>query len=415
MMSVGGPVGGSVELARVLGPRAKESPERFSRLALDFNSDIPVVAMTEVIRNVAGRVPSDVFADLCEHAASVYDERVGREMCLAIAGAGPADRRLIALLDKYSQAHDPDHDQALSAGLGAPLYGGDLYSAGLNSTRGACAVAAAEIAAGSPELVDLLMPIGVRLAADPTLSVRTQAAHLVMALAQHHPEAALDLASTLFECDDAVFDAPSTEELLLQVLTQDPERFTSVFQRVLAGSPQIAQRGGRIWAFAEHRGVLRQPVPADVNELSADARSGAAEVLSANVEDSADQLGILFDDAEANVRANAARSMRRLPDPIPPQVAQLVDKFIESAAFVDHMDDLIDGLVGMRSNLPAATLKACQRVVEISTTELADMTKARAATGHQLIRIVLRLYRQGDDETRRGCLDIIDRPDFRSS
>jgi hypothetical protein len=210
-MSVGGPVGGSVELARVLGQRAKESPERFSRLALDFNSDIPVVAMTEVIRNVAGRVPSDLFADLCEHAASVYDERVGREMCLAIAGAGPANTRLVALLDKYSQAQDPDHDQALLAGLGAPLYGGDLYSAGLNSTRGACAAAAAEIAAGSPELVDLLMPIGVRLAADPTLSVRTQAAHLVMALAQHHPEAALDLASTLFECDDAVFDAPSTE------------------------------------------------------------------------------------------------------------------------------------------------------------------------------------------------------------
>jgi hypothetical protein len=213
---------------------------------------------------------------------------------------------------------------------------------------------------------------------------------------------------------------------------------------MLDGPPQIAKRGGRIWAIAGHRGALRPPLPPDVTPpddvddrrlcsrvrairrprqrrrfslgwlksrrslLSVGARIGAAEVLSANVSDSTELLAVLFNDPETEVRQAAARSMRRLPETETPDVDGLIEKFIESAAFVEHMEDLIDGLAETRSRLPPPTLKACQRAVAVAAADLGDVRTGHAAMGQNLISILLRLYRQGDAPIRTQCLDVID-------
>jgi hypothetical protein len=140
--------------------------------------------MGTVIRNIAGAVSLDSLVEVCEHAASLYGELAGNDICLAVTGTGVANPRLIGLLAKYSRAEDPTHDEALAGGTGSALYGGDLFNAGLNSTRGACAVAMAEIISVDGELVDLLLPTVRELAADPILAVCTRAAEVVIALAQ---------------------------------------------------------------------------------------------------------------------------------------------------------------------------------------------------------------------------------------
>ena len=100
--------------------------------------------------------------------------------------------------------------------------------------------------------------------------------------------------------------------------------------------------------------------------------------------------------------------MRRLPETGTPDVDELIEKFIGSAAFVDHMEDLIDGLAVARSRLPPATLTACQRAVAVAAANLGDVRTGHAAMGQNLIRILLRLYRQSDAPTRAQCLDVID-------
>ena len=54
-------------------------------------------------------------------------------------------------------------------------------------------------------------------------------------------------------------------------------------------------------------------------------------------------------------------------------------------------------------------MRACERVVKITGADLADPSKASARTGIHLTTVVLRLYRQGDQDTRVRCLNIIDR------
>ena len=60
------------------------------------------------------------------------------------------------------------------------------------------------------------------------------------------------------------------------------------------------------------------------------------------------------------------------------------------------------------AEMPANAVTACERVIEITGADLADPSKASALTGLHMVTVVLRLYRQGDQETRVHCLNIID-------
>jgi hypothetical protein len=73
------------------------------------------------------------------------------------------------------------------------------------------------------------------------------------------------------------------------------------------------------------------------------------------------------------------------------------------------MDDLINGLEKLGTRLPPSTLRVCALAVDVGGPELGDIRLARSLVGRDLIGVVLRLYRQGDERTRAGCLDIIDR------
>lgn len=404
------PIGGARELAQRLGERAKEDPERFARLALQFGPDIPVVAMSQVIHNVAGAIDLELLTELCQHASYVYDQLVGRDICLATEATGAVSAPMVALLQKYSEASDPDHETARTpAGDEAYFYGGDLFTAGLNSTRGGAARAIALILFAGDEHLNQLLPSVERLAADPIIAVRTHAAEAVIAILQYETELALDLAASLFDCSVDVFDAPSTERLLTHAVLRDPDRFGGHLMRALDGPPQCAKRAGHTWATAQHYGAIREPVPQVVSSLPPAARAGAAEVFAANVADSADSLTILFDDMDADVREAAARGMRHISQAPLPTAGGLVEAFVESPAFAEHMDDLVHGLEEVGSELPGATVDACSRVIDLAGNDLGDIRTSGIMLSRGLISVLLRVYRQSDVELRAKCLDAIDR------
>jgi hypothetical protein len=132
-------------------------------------------------------------------------------------------------------------------------------------------------------------------------------------------------------------------------------------------------------------------------------------VLAENIADSADALTVLFDDPDEEVRAAAARGMRHVAEVAPDAVDALIGGFIQSAAFDQNMDGLIDALGAFGTRLPASALEVCERAVDRSGRELGDMQTPRSLIGRDLITVVLRLYRQGGPDARRRCLDIIDR------
>lgn len=401
-------VGGALQLAQLLGERVVEDPVRFARLALTFGDEVPAVAMQTVIRNVIGAVESELLALLCEHAAAKFGEAVGWDVCNAARVESTSSPKLVTLVENYSRADDPNREFARPDGSGQFLYGGDLYNAGFSSTRGSAALATAAILRrGDCHLGSLLQTV-VRLANDPILAVRTCAADAVIALSRCDLEASMDIAEELFNSAADVLDARSTQELLLVVMLHDPGRFGRHLDRALAGSPSVAERAGAVWAALDLRGAEFCSLVDGVGRLMPHARAGAARVFASNAGDCVEQLSILFDDQDSHVREVSARSMRRLAEIEQPQLDQLVDKFIDSAAFAENCEGLFLGLESLSSRLPRRTLAACSRAVEIAGPDLGDIRTARAALAPSIITVLLRLYRQGNNEIRSNCLNVID-------
>lgn len=397
------PVGGETELARQVGTRAKEDPERFARLALRFTPGIPAEAMNQILQHTEGALGTGLLTDLCEHAHRTYGAPVGRWVRSTIARAKKPNSRLTHLICLYAQDADP----STSSQDG---YNGDLLLAGFNSTRGQAAHAAARMFFASDSHVEALLPTVSSLAVDEALSVRTCAAEAVLALFNHKRDYALDLAERLLDAPIEVVNAQTSERLLMYAVLWDPNRFGPTMVRALSSSSEIARRGGRIWAVAFEQDRLGDGVTTDVRDLSVEARKGAAEVFVQEVSNSLDTLPFLFDDNDTEVREISARALLKLEEiPARSDRELLLDAYLRSSAFPVHLDLVMHTLTEIATTLPSNTIDLCEGAIDVASSDLGDVTTAYFGAGPDIIAIIVRLYRQGDPEMRGRCLDVIDR------
>jgi hypothetical protein len=405
------PVGGASELAELLAQRAAEEPERYARLGLRFNAGIRPVHFWRLIETVAGRIPTALLGELCQHAHDVAGRAVRRAICFAVSRAGgDVDDVLVALLGQCASDPDPDRELARTfASSGKLFFGGDLLAAGLNSTRGSAARAIADVLFRSPEHVDRFLEALAALATDPILGVRAQAAEALRALMNHRPELALDLAEALLTGADVdLLGTPTVTALLISGLVRRPERFAPHLKRALDGPDTTAEQTGQAWAVGHLRRTLPAPLPTRITDLSPAARRGAAQVLTGYPVDELPALCELFDDGDPGVRSAVANALRTLPSLAPEDADPLLRSFIDSRAYAEHFDIPISALAASTQILPGATITACERAIALAGTALGDITTRHPMTADNLISIVLRLYRQGDATTRLRCLDLTD-------
>lgn|GEM_PF-1180253 len=405
------PVGGASELAELLAQRAAEDPERYARLALRFDADIRPVYFRRLIETVAGKIPTALLGELCQHAHDVAGRAVRRAICFAICRAnGEVDDTLAALLRQCASDPDPDRELARTlASSGRPFFGGDLLVAGLNSTRGSAARAIADVLFRSPEHVDRFLEALAALATDPILGVRAQTAEALRALMNHRPELALDLAETLLTGANVdLLGTPTVTALLISGLVRRPGQFAPHLQRALDGPDTTAEHAGQAWAVGHLRRTLPAPLPTRIADLSPAARRGAAQVLAGYPVDELPELSELFTDGDPGVLAAAAGALRALPNLAPEDADPLLRSFIDSPAYAEHFDIPISALAASTQILPEATITACERAIALAGNALGDITTRHPITADYLISIVLRLYRQGDATTRLHCLNVID-------
>ena len=408
-----GPICNARELARTLGARAKDDPARFATLALGFDEEIPADAMVEVISNVAEGIGIDALAELCEHAHTTYGGAVGQTVCSAIRTAGTVNARLVNLVSAYADDPDPGREAAPIYANGGDLSNESLYIAGLNSTRGQAALAAASILFGGPDHLDKLLPVVEALSQDSILAVRVCAANAVIALMNHRLSFALDLAERLFDPSIGVLGAATSQGLLHYALIRDPDRFSPILATALTAAEDVASRAGYIWALQRQQGRLPTGISAELTALPTDARRGAAEAIAdtfpSNAATSVDDLRHLLEDDDTDISGQATRAILRLDELSTTDAETLIDAVLASRTLPSQIDYLIGAIEQVHGELPNNTLAVCERAVQIAGAEFGDITSRSALTGHTLLTVVLRFYRQSDDQLRTSCLDIIDR------
>ncbi|MFD3975623.1 hypothetical protein [Streptomyces cyaneofuscatus] len=407
------PTGGARELASLLGSVAEQQPERFVRLALTFDETVPAPAFDAVINGVAGKADADSLLELCVHARRLVGTSVGRTVCRAIETAasevvGHPD--LIDLMVRCADDPDPRSEAARTGAVpGQEPYGGDLLTAGINSTRGEAALAVGALLRAADTAPQGLLALLGRLAVDPVMSVRVCAAEAVVALLRHAPETALDLAEDLFtDVPVDIHEALTTHRLLTWVLIRDTRRFAPELLRALNGPEQAARHAGATWSVLSMQGRLIPGLPADPAEFATAARQGAAEAAAGDPAYGASLLQGMFHDDDAAVRAAAARSMSDVASLPPGAADDLIGAFLSSPALPEHPETLARALAGSASRLPSRAIEACQALASVSERSSREGRRGHALIQRYLIEAVLRLYRQGDAQVRAQCLDIID-------
>ncbi|MGV9364997.1 hypothetical protein [Amycolatopsis sp. NPDC003731] len=401
-------VGGSRELAGVLGRRAAVDPERFTELALTFDDQTPASNVIEVVNAVADKISIAKLTELCEHARRISGEAAGQAVCRAIANsAEEATDALIALLEHYARASDPVEERASGRRDGEF----DLETAGMNSTRGVAAAAIGQILFAGDTYALRLLPTVALLAHDPILSVRAAAARPILALFKSHLEQALDVADALFASSDIeIYHSNAANRLLKYSIYRAGARFSRHLNRALDADREIAVKAGHIWANASLNDLLPEACHSDVADLPVRARQGAAQTMATAPQRAHEVLVRLFDDDDPDVRKAAAAAIRVLHEPDSASISErVVAAYAASRAFPENFGDLFHALERSLRLLPSTTIIACERAVEHAGAELGDLSRAAAAISRDIVTVVLRLYRQGDAAMRDRCLDVVDK------
>lgn len=400
--------GGAAELAQVLGERAQQEPERFARLALTLDASLPACYLEAVIRNAGPHLNPVQWAQLCVHARSTAGESVTQAICHVIETAptlcGP---EVVAVLQHC--AGDPDAHLVEPRSDAHSNVPDRVLTAGLNSNRGQTALAVAALLLHSDQHLPTLATLTDQLANDLSTAVRSCAADAVRALMTRDTPRALNAADQLFAtADESIYSATTVQRLLIAALYKDSARFAPTLARALQTADESAAGAGRVWAVATLRGAQLSNVPTIVQELSPRARQGAAEVLSGNVSSSHALMPVLFNDTDGAVREKASHAVRDIADLTSDQADQLIRAFTSSPAFADHYGQLLTGLHHHPGPLPSAAIDACEAVTSMLGTSMNDIRTHHGAAGHDMVPVVLRLYRQGTHDQRIRCLDVID-------
>ncbi|WP_354227747.1 ATP-binding protein [Arthrobacter bambusae] len=405
------PHGGIRELSSLIGRQSTKNPDRFSRLGLQISRKEHAIHIGSIIRAVAGKIPVDLLTQLCEHGHAVGGAILFRDICWAVDEvASQATEPLIALVVQSSFDDDPMREMArMEAGSEAYYFGGDFSMAGLNCTRGAAAGCIASILFSQPHYSRQLLETVKSLAADPIMAVRVRTADAVLALLNTLPEEALTLALDMFASSSVeILGSRECANLLRHASLRRPEEFAQVLQRGL-DAESTAKSTAYPWTVAYVNGCLGSAAPSDLDRLSSAARVGVAEAL-AGAFTIAPQMAVrLLNDHDPLVREAAARSFASF-EGLDEQTTQLLlSEFLKSPAFEDHMVGLFSALEESSTFLPDSAIEACERAVRFASTKSQDWRPTRAFGGLHLVTVVLRLYRQGSEDVRRRCLDVIDR------
>lgn len=403
-------VGGARQLAQQLGRHAQDDPERFAGLAMRFDAQIPAAAMDNILTNVAKGLDADKLADLCQHARDVYEGECGLSICWALSDAPIVNTRFAEILRDCAGDVDPERELARTPAHGGGVYfGGDLLTAGINSTRGAVGHAIARLLARGPDYADDLADTVEALSQDPIMAVRVCAAEAVSALARQAPQTALDIAHRLLGNEVELLDAPTVQRLLQYAVLKDPDRFGPYLAVALARGGETSSQAGRIWAIARWNDRMPKACTNDFGALQPDARSGAAVMYANSIPDCMDDLTVALCDDQDAVRSAAAGAAWHLDELDELDAQRLIEALLGSPALSQAGLGLLHSLARRERKLPATSLDVCERLVETSGTAIGDFRTSSSVMGRDLVALVLRLYRQGTASIRTRCLDIVDR------
>lgn len=417
--------GGAEELSSELERQAKSQPRRFAQLAQRFPDSAHISYFDAILRAVATTdelVDEEIVGLICRRCHALPGRPTGRWITDPIAKLAtnadvPDDLIDLVIWYAINDLHpETESWREVPEGSTNAYYGGDPYTAGINSARGSAAETLAYLVAYDRVDAKTLLPELERLVLDPSVAVRSCVAQLLVALLRDHRNLAVTLMLQLVQCDDALLATPHVERFLPSAARTHLTEITELLERMLESRlPSVQQVGGRqatmAYIFSEDAEELAYHA---ITHREPKVRLGAAQVASANIahpdaERLKPLLTRLFSDSDQSVREEAADAFRPFKDLPGDEYDGLLSAFVDSPAFADGSRGLFWMLDEARDPPVEATIAACERFAELLLAA-GDPFNARGIEADHAAQLLLRIYQATRDEAlQRRCLDTIDR------
>ena len=413
--------GGARQLAQVLEEHAKEEPERFARLSLRFPTDTNPVYLERTLSALEKTpIASDLKLEVCRKAFRELCGPCGRSIADVLGNIeDPLPDDAVQILHQLATEHEDPGSEAWQkdAGSGKPYYGGDIYTNGINTTRGRAADAIRDLIFSDATYIDRFRPTLDRMIRDRSAAVLSCVAGTLRAVAYHDPALGISLFQNMDLSEDRLLATRHVCDFIHDHLHDGFAELRPVVERMLRSSEPEVREAGACFACIAY--LIHEGVADLVDEaLRGDARHrlGVAQVAAANIAAPECRvwceatLAELFDDDDSEVRRKAASCFRRLQDEALDTYGDLIEAFCDSRAFQEDSFWILHTLEASLGRLPGMTCKVCDKFLDRFADEARDIRTRRAIDTRTVAKLVFRTYQQHqDDEWTVRSLDLIDR------
>jgi hypothetical protein len=414
--------GGAWQLAQTLEALVTLQPERFAKLALRLPHNANPIYLAGMLAGLKkSTLSNEPKLAVCRKAFADAREACGQSIADVLGTSEDAlpDDAVDMLVWLATEHPEPDHEAwQIDAGGGRTYYNSDIYTNGINTTRGRASEAMRDLiwrdAAYVPRFRDALE----RMVRDPSTCVRSCVAGTLRAVAYHDAGFALALFGRINAGEDERLLATVHVYEFIRSLLRDhfDELRPTVELMLWSGDPDVARAGARLAGLAALHYQRAADLDREAAATNAPQRRGLAEVAAANIalEDCRTwcegHLVRFFNDADEEVRKEAAGSFRHLTAESLERYEPLIIAFTDSVSYRDDSLSVLHLLENSLRRLPGITCVVCEKFLDRFSDEARDVRTSRMGDAHTVTQLVFRTYHQHqEDEWTRRALDLIDR------
>ena len=402
--------GGSHELSQVLGRLTKDDPHRFACLSLTFPADANPVYLQRILDAMKdAEVEMDIKLQICRKAYADSRGSCGKSIADVLGSVEePLPQDAVEMLHWLATEHEDPRKELWqqSAGYGQTHYNGEVYTNGINTTRGRAAEAIQRLILTDASYIQRFRRSIDRMIVDPSAAVRSCVAGVLRGVAFHDPELGMSLFQRMNLSEDRLLATVHVYGFIHSYLREEFPDLRPFVERMLrSAEPEICEAGARLASLA----AMVHESAADLGDEALHGtprqRLGMAQVVTARVsvprfrDWCEPRLVALFDDDDEGVHQETRKCFSGLPDEALETYGDTIMAFCNSRAFAGGAFWLIRALEESRGRLPGMTCMVCERTLEHRSRDTLGAAK-----------LIFRTYQQHqDDAWASHTLDVIDR------
>ena len=296
-------------------------------------------------------------------------------------------------------------------------YDGDIYTSGINTARGRAAEAIRALIFTDATYVERFRPTLERMIGDRSASVLSCVAGTLRAVIYRDPALGMALFHRMNLAEDRLLATPHVYEFIRGSLRYSFGELRPTVERMLRSSePKICEAGARLGSIAALGDKSAADLVDEALRNGARHHLGVAQVASGNIAVpecrawSEAKLVALFNDADADVRSEAASCFRHLPDETLDTCDDLIAAYCNSRAFKENSWSLLHALEHALGRLPGTTCLVCEKFFDRFADEARDAQIGHDGDTYTVAKLVFRTYQQHqNDEWTSRSLNLIDR------